>query len=194
MVQVTSLLNIFKANCLRTPAAHTRNNIFTPPSSVFFSFYRAFVRILCVCCPRKIRRKYQPTMRSKASQVRTSGEPRQLPIRNTMQIKDRLQSLSSKHPSVSHTYYRTRALLVHFFIPSYDSIRHPTGGKFLPPTGTFNSHFCALCCTVLTAIVCGTVWSYVEMSPQAHESIYVHTVERAKLVFLLKNLSSMPPL
>lgn len=30
---------------------------------------RAFVRILCVCCPRKIRRKYQPTMRSK-SQVR----------------------------------------------------------------------------------------------------------------------------
>lgn len=36
--------------------------------SVFF-FFRAFVRILCVCCPRKIRRKYQPTMRSKASQV-----------------------------------------------------------------------------------------------------------------------------
>ncbi|KAL9695226.1 hypothetical protein quinque_014511 [Culex quinquefasciatus] len=33
-------------------------------------FRRAFVRILCVCCPRKIRRKYQPTMRSKASQVR----------------------------------------------------------------------------------------------------------------------------
>lgn len=33
------------------------------------SFSRAFVRILCVCCPRKIRRKYQPTMRSKASQV-----------------------------------------------------------------------------------------------------------------------------
>ncbi|XP_055615700.1 dopamine receptor 2 [Toxorhynchites rutilus septentrionalis] len=31
-------------------------------------FRRAFVRILCVCCPRKIRRKYQPTMRSKASQ------------------------------------------------------------------------------------------------------------------------------
>lgn len=30
---------------------------------------RAFVRILCVCCPRKIRKKYQPTMRSKASQV-----------------------------------------------------------------------------------------------------------------------------
>jgi hypothetical protein len=34
-----------------------------------FSLSRAFVRILCVCCPRKIRRKYQPTMRSKASQV-----------------------------------------------------------------------------------------------------------------------------
>lgn len=31
--------------------------------------HRAFLRILCVCCPRKIRRKYQPTMRSKASQV-----------------------------------------------------------------------------------------------------------------------------
>lgn len=31
--------------------------------------FRAFVRILCVCCPRKIRKKYQPTMRSKASQV-----------------------------------------------------------------------------------------------------------------------------
>ncbi|XP_046804582.1 dopamine receptor 2 isoform X1 [Lucilia cuprina] len=29
-------------------------------------FRRAFVRILCVCCPRKIRRKYQPTMRSKS--------------------------------------------------------------------------------------------------------------------------------
>lgn len=37
---------------------------------IYISFYyRAFVRILCVCCPRKIRRKYQPTMRSKASQV-----------------------------------------------------------------------------------------------------------------------------
>lgn len=35
----------------------------------FILFHRAFVRILCVCCPRKIRRKYQPTMRSKASQV-----------------------------------------------------------------------------------------------------------------------------
>lgn len=35
------------------------------------SVCRAFVRILCVCCPRKIRRKYQPTMRSK-SQVRHS--------------------------------------------------------------------------------------------------------------------------
>lgn len=39
---------------------------------VFFYFLfqhvycRAFVRILCVCCPRKIRRKYQPTMRSKS--------------------------------------------------------------------------------------------------------------------------------
>lgn len=30
-----------------------------------FSF-RAFVRLLCMCCPRKIRRKYQPTMRSKS--------------------------------------------------------------------------------------------------------------------------------
>ncbi|XP_037946763.1 dopamine receptor 2 isoform X2 [Teleopsis dalmanni] len=29
-------------------------------------FRRAFVRLLCVCCPRKIRRKYQPTMRSKS--------------------------------------------------------------------------------------------------------------------------------
>lgn len=28
--------------------------------------FSAFVRILCVCCPRKIRRKYQPTMRSKS--------------------------------------------------------------------------------------------------------------------------------
>lgn len=38
-------------------------------SHLFLSLHRAFVRILCVCCPRKIRRKYQPTMRSKASQV-----------------------------------------------------------------------------------------------------------------------------
>lgn len=37
--------------------------------SVCLTYCRAFVRILCVCCPRKIRRKYQPTMRSK-SQVR----------------------------------------------------------------------------------------------------------------------------
>ncbi|XP_023034367.2 dopamine receptor 2 isoform X2 [Drosophila willistoni] len=29
-------------------------------------FRRAFVRLLCMCCPRKIRRKYQPTMRSKS--------------------------------------------------------------------------------------------------------------------------------
>ncbi|XP_067617770.1 dopamine receptor 2 isoform X3 [Eurosta solidaginis] len=29
-------------------------------------FRRAFIRLLCVCCPRKIRRKYQPTMRSKS--------------------------------------------------------------------------------------------------------------------------------
>lgn len=28
--------------------------------------FRAFVRLLCMCCPRKIRRKYQPTMRSKS--------------------------------------------------------------------------------------------------------------------------------
>ena len=41
--------------------------------SFFILFHRAFVRILCVCCPRKIRRKYQPTMRSKASQVTKKG-------------------------------------------------------------------------------------------------------------------------
>ncbi|GBP67194.1 Dopamine receptor 2 [Eumeta japonica] len=29
---------------------------------------RAFLRILCVCCPRKLRRKYQPQLRSKQSQ------------------------------------------------------------------------------------------------------------------------------
>ncbi|XP_061396697.1 dopamine receptor 2-like [Musca vetustissima] len=34
-------------------------------------FRRAFVRILCVCCPRKIRRKYQPTMRSKSQRFAT---------------------------------------------------------------------------------------------------------------------------
>ncbi|XP_017771439.1 PREDICTED: dopamine receptor 2-like, partial [Nicrophorus vespilloides] len=28
----------------------------------------AFLRILCVCCPRAIRRKYQPAFRSKPSQ------------------------------------------------------------------------------------------------------------------------------
>ncbi|XP_049813892.1 dopamine receptor 2, partial [Schistocerca nitens] len=31
-------------------------------------FRRAFVRILCVCCPRRMRRKYQPALRSKPSQ------------------------------------------------------------------------------------------------------------------------------
>ncbi|XP_060526347.1 dopamine receptor 2 [Cylas formicarius] len=31
-------------------------------------FRRAFLRILCVCCPRSIRRKYQPAFRSKPSQ------------------------------------------------------------------------------------------------------------------------------
>lgn len=30
---------------------------------------RAFLRILCVCCPRSIRRRYQPAFRTKASQV-----------------------------------------------------------------------------------------------------------------------------
>ncbi|KAJ6639997.1 Dopamine receptor 2, partial [Pseudolycoriella hygida] len=34
-------------------------------------FRRAFVRILCVCCPRKVRKKYQPTMRSKSQSVQT---------------------------------------------------------------------------------------------------------------------------
>ncbi|KDR23743.1 Dopamine receptor 2 [Zootermopsis nevadensis] len=29
---------------------------------------RAFVRILCVCCPRRMRRRYQPALRSKPSQ------------------------------------------------------------------------------------------------------------------------------
>lgn len=32
-------------------------------------FRRAFLRILCVCCPRSIRRRYQPAFRTKASQV-----------------------------------------------------------------------------------------------------------------------------
>ncbi|XP_022118195.2 dopamine receptor 2 isoform X2 [Pieris rapae] len=31
-------------------------------------FRRAFLRILCVCCPRKLRRKYQPQLRFKQSQ------------------------------------------------------------------------------------------------------------------------------
>ncbi|XP_021927543.1 dopamine receptor 2-like isoform X2 [Zootermopsis nevadensis] len=31
-------------------------------------FRRAFVRILCVCCPRRMRRRYQPALRSKPSQ------------------------------------------------------------------------------------------------------------------------------
>ncbi|KAH8313673.1 hypothetical protein KR067_010096 [Drosophila pandora] len=34
-------------------------------------FRRAFVRLLCMCCPRKIRRKYQPTMRSKSQRFAT---------------------------------------------------------------------------------------------------------------------------
>lgn len=38
-------------------------------SLLFFSFFRAFVRILCVCCPRKVRRKYQPAMRSKSQVI-----------------------------------------------------------------------------------------------------------------------------
>ncbi|XP_063380674.1 dopamine receptor 2-like [Cydia fagiglandana] len=35
-------------------------------------FRRAFLRILCVCCPRKLRRKYQPQLRSKQSQYPVS--------------------------------------------------------------------------------------------------------------------------
>ncbi|XP_063623402.1 dopamine receptor 2 [Cydia splendana] len=35
-------------------------------------FRRAFLRILCVCCPRKLRRKYQPQLRSKQSQFRST--------------------------------------------------------------------------------------------------------------------------
>jgi hypothetical protein len=37
---------------------------------LIFCFCRAFVRILCVCCPRRMRRRYQPALRSKPSQVR----------------------------------------------------------------------------------------------------------------------------
>ncbi|XP_063980306.1 dopamine receptor 2-like isoform X1 [Diachasmimorpha longicaudata] len=33
-------------------------------------FRRAFVRILCACCPRKMRRKYQPAFRCKPSQMK----------------------------------------------------------------------------------------------------------------------------
>lgn len=32
-------------------------------------FSRAFLRILCVCCPRQVRKRYQPAFRSKPSQV-----------------------------------------------------------------------------------------------------------------------------
>ncbi|XP_069361848.1 dopamine receptor 2-like isoform X1 [Maniola hyperantus] len=35
-------------------------------------FRRAFLRIICVCCPRKLRRKYQPQLRFKQSQWRTT--------------------------------------------------------------------------------------------------------------------------
>ncbi|XP_055700453.1 dopamine receptor 2 [Phlebotomus papatasi] len=34
-------------------------------------FRRAFLRILCVCCPRKLRRKYQPKMKSKSLRTTT---------------------------------------------------------------------------------------------------------------------------
>ncbi|XP_034939141.1 dopamine receptor 2-like isoform X2 [Chelonus insularis] len=36
-------------------------------------FRRAFVRILCVCCPRKMRRRYQPAFRCKPSQKFSSA-------------------------------------------------------------------------------------------------------------------------
>nr|KAF7399971.1 hypothetical protein H0235_015708 [Vespula pensylvanica] len=34
---------------------------------------KAFVRILCVCCPRRMRRRYQPAFRCKPSQRFSSG-------------------------------------------------------------------------------------------------------------------------
>ncbi|XP_065352627.1 dopamine receptor 2 [Cloeon dipterum] len=36
-------------------------------------FRRAFARILCVCCPRRVRRRYQATLRPRASQRFSSG-------------------------------------------------------------------------------------------------------------------------
>ncbi|CAG9112937.1 unnamed protein product [Plutella xylostella] len=46
------------------------------PQSIAINFgmklYKAFLRILCVCCPRKLRRKYQPQLRSKQSQFRST--------------------------------------------------------------------------------------------------------------------------
>ena len=38
-------------------------------SKLVSSNFRAFLRILCVCCPRQIRHRYQPAFRSKPSQV-----------------------------------------------------------------------------------------------------------------------------
>lgn len=49
---------------------------------------RAFVRLLCMCCPRKIRRKYQPTMRSKSqvSVLRLTPSTAILILRQAMRV------------------------------------------------------------------------------------------------------------
>ncbi|XP_035739714.1 dopamine receptor 2-like [Vespa mandarinia] len=55
-------------------------------------FRRAFVRILCVCCPRRMRRRYQPAFRCKPSQyvsgMGTSGQTSSVSYSSVSQSSD----------------------------------------------------------------------------------------------------------
>ncbi|XP_053664499.1 dopamine receptor 2 [Anopheles marshallii] len=76
-------------------------------------FRRAFVRILCVCCPRKIRRKYQPTMRSKASQCQkaaiiASSSSNCSIYDNSYQRRNNRQVLGQQNRSGHHHHHHYR--------------------------------------------------------------------------------------
>lgn len=132
------------------------------------------MRILCVCCPRKIRRKYQPTMRSKASQVGTdSGKtPGDFRSGTSTTIENRLQFLSNtlfRVPCVLGTrLLNTWALLAQFPVfcspnPTSNSVRR----KCFLPRGTCSmATSVPSCCAVWAAFVAllqkGRMW-YVDV-------------------------------
>lgn len=63
--------NIVEINWLiKVIMSNEKQTCYSITSWFYNSCFRAFLRILCVCCPRRVRRKYHPAFRSKPSQVK----------------------------------------------------------------------------------------------------------------------------